>query len=74
MRGLLKGADCLFGNRGADVLLPGPGRDSVGGGHGPDTIFARDGQRDQVNGGAGKDERARVDRDLDVLSHVEELF
>jgi Ca2+-binding RTX toxin-like protein len=73
LRGL-EGADHLFGNRGADVFLPGPGRDSVGGGHGPDTIFARDGQLDHVNGGAGKDDRARVDRGLDVLSYVEELF
>lgn len=73
LRGM-EGADYLFGNRGADVLLPGPGRDSVGGGHGPDTIFARDGQRDHVNGGAGKDDRARVDGGLDVLSYVEELF
>jgi len=70
----MEGADYLFGNRGADVLLPGPGRDSVGGGHGPDTIFARDGQRDHVNGGAGKDDRARVDGGLDVLSYMEELF
>ena len=73
LRGL-GGADYLFGNRGADVLLPGPGRDTAAGGHGPDTIYARDGQRDSVSGGPGKTDRARVDRGLDHVTYMEELF
>jgi hypothetical protein len=43
------------------VLLGGPGRD---------TIYARDGTRDVVEGGPGSD-RARVDRGLDRLRSVE---
>jgi Ca2+-binding RTX toxin-like protein len=73
LRGL-DGDDDLFGNRGADIFLPGPGKDYVAGGHGPDTIFARDGQRDTLSGGPGKEDRARVDRGLDKLYDMEELF
>jgi Ca2+-binding RTX toxin-like protein len=70
----LGGADHLFGNRGADEFLPGPGEDHVAGGHGPDTIYARDGQRDTLSGGPGKEDRARVDRGLDKVFDMEELF
>jgi Ca2+-binding RTX toxin-like protein len=70
----LGGADHLFGNRGADEFLPGPGKDLVAGGHGPDTIYARDGERDHVSGGPGKTDRARVDRGLDKVYDMEELF
>ena len=73
LRGL-DGDDHLFGNRGADIFLPGPGNDSVAGGHGPDTIFGRDGQRDSLSGGPGKEDRARVDRGLDKVYDMEELF
>jgi serralysin len=73
LRGL-DGDDNLFGNRGADIFLPGPGNDHVAGGHGPDTIFARDGQRDSLSGGPGKEDRARVDRGLDKIYDMEELF
>jgi hypothetical protein len=37
-------------------------------------IFARDGQRDVVDGGPGKDDRARVDGGLDHVVDTEELF
>lgn len=40
-------------------------------GHGPDTIFARDGQRDSLSGGPGKEDRARVDRGLDKVYDTE---
>ena len=73
LRGL-DGDDFLLGNRGADIFLPGPGNDSVAGGHGPDTIFARDGQRDSLSGGPGKEDRARVDRELDKVYDMEGLF
>jgi Ca2+-binding RTX toxin-like protein len=73
LRGL-GGNDYLFGNRGADIFIPGAGRDNVGGGHGPDTIFARDGERDSLSGGPGKTDRARVDRGLDKVYDMEELF
>ena len=66
--------DHLFGNGGADLFLPGPGRDSVAGGQGPDTIYARDGERDSLNGGPGKMDRARIDRGLDHVTYMEELF
>jgi Ca2+-binding RTX toxin-like protein len=72
LRGL-GGSDYLFGG-GADELLPGPGRDHAAGSHGPDVIFARDGQRDVVDGGPGKDDRARVDGGLDHVVDTEELF
>ena len=73
LRGL-DGDDFLLGNRGADIFLPGPGNDSVAGGHGPDTIFARDGQRNRLSGGPGKEDRARVDRELDKVYDMEGLF
>ncbi|MBI5104549.1 MAG: hypothetical protein HZB46_06120 [Solirubrobacterales bacterium] len=54
-------ADRLSGGAGDDVLLPGRGRDRVAGGAGNDTISARDGARDVVDCGRGRD-TARVDR------------
>jgi Ca2+-binding RTX toxin-like protein len=73
LRGL-GGNDYLFGNRGADDLILGSGKDNAAGGHGPDTIFARDGQRDVLSGGPGKTDRARVDPGLDHVFDVEETF
>jgi Ca2+-binding RTX toxin-like protein len=69
----LGGNDRLDGGGGADVLIGGPGRDSLIGGSGNDTFFARDGARDTVTGGAGRD-RARVDQKLDHVSGVETRF
>lgn len=47
--------DLLVGSRGPNVLLPGPGRDDVSGRGGSDTVLARDGERDRVDAGAGRD-------------------
>jgi hypothetical protein len=43
---------------------------SLGGGEGDDTLLARDGLRDRVDGGAGRD-RAQVDRKGDRVLNVE---
>jgi Ca2+-binding RTX toxin-like protein len=55
------GDDLIFGGDGKDRVLPGRGRDSVYAGAGKDRIDARDGQRDGITGGKGRD-RAVVDR------------
>jgi len=49
------GADTLLGRGGADILYGGTGRDVVDAGAGDDTVFARDGARDTVRCGGGKD-------------------
>ena len=49
------GADKLYGDAGNDSITPGAGRDSVFGGSGNDTIQARDGERDTIDCGSGKD-------------------
>jgi Ca2+-binding RTX toxin-like protein len=51
----LAGNDRLFGGPGADVLTGGPGRDTLDGGAGADLIAARDGVRDTVRCGSGRD-------------------
>ena len=53
--------DDLHGDTGIDQLFPGTGRDRVWGGAGNDTISARDGSRDVINCGAGRD-RVTADR------------
>jgi Ca2+-binding RTX toxin-like protein len=55
-----RGADALDGGRGNDRLIGGPGRDVLRGRAGRDVIDARDGSRDIVDCGRGRD-RARVD-------------
>ena len=54
------GRDRLVGGTGADILVGGPGRDRLSGGPGPDRIDARDGVRETVDCGAGRD---RVEAD-----------
>jgi len=54
------GDDCLFGGGGADSLSGGAGEDLLKGGSGRDRINARDGERDRVRCGKGRD-RAKVD-------------
>ena len=51
----LKGADTLTGSAGRDVLIGGKGKDTLRGGAGADRILARDGERDTVRCGRGKD-------------------
>jgi hypothetical protein len=55
------GADVVRGGAGNDTLVGGPGRDTLLGGPGNDVLQARDGVRDVVDCGAGKDV-ATVDR------------
>jgi Ca2+-binding RTX toxin-like protein len=50
-----RGNDRLFGLRGNDRLNGGPGRDVLDGGGGADRLLARDGTRDTVRCGAGRD-------------------
>lgn len=64
-------ADLLRGSRGDDVLRPGRGRDRVIAGAGDDVIFARDGERDVIDCGPGRD-RVRADR-RDVLRRCEQV-
>ncbi len=54
------GRDRIRGGAGNDRLDGGAGRDVVRGGPGKDRIEARDGKRDRVNCGRGRD-RAKVD-------------
>jgi hypothetical protein len=49
------GADCLRGGKGNDFLEGGKGKDRIGGGPGDDRIASRDGKRDQVDCGPGRD-------------------
>jgi Ca2+-binding RTX toxin-like protein len=67
------GNDRIYGRGGADRLRGGRGRDLLFGGLGFDDLLARDGLRDRVAGGPGRD-RARVDERLDVVSGVEGEF
>ena len=60
-----RGADCLRGGSGADRLVGGGGGDQLSGGPGSDRLLARDGRRDVIRCGAGRDS-ARVDGDDSV--------
>ncbi len=76
----LGGADNLIGKRGRDVLIGGGGEDKLRGdggrdsfnmrngvtlkANGRDRVYARDGKRDEINCGAG--------RDLAVVDEVED--
>jgi Ca2+-binding RTX toxin-like protein len=64
------GSDLLIGSLGDDVLHGGSGRDWLLGARGDDRLFARDGNRDVVDGGT-EDDRARVDRGTDRVTRVE---
>jgi hypothetical protein len=68
----LAGSDVLYGGLGDDLLDGGSGRDRLYGGPGNDTLRARDGQRDVVDCGPGRDV-ARVDR-LDRVSACERVI
>ncbi len=49
------GHDAVFGQSGADRMLGGRGRDRLDGGPGADVHLARDGERDRVTCGRGRD-------------------
>jgi len=65
------GDDSLFGGLGNDFLSGGAGRDRLDGGPGADRLDARDGERDVVECGPGRD-TVRADRS-DVLRHCERV-
>src|SRR4051812_33224860 len=50
-----RGNDVLRGLGGHDLLIGGPGRDALWGGGGEDTLQARDGARDVLDCGSGRD-------------------
>ena len=60
------GNDRLFGGRGHDLLVGGTGRDVARGGRGNDRIRMRDGERDRVTCGRGRD-RAVLDSSDKIL-------
>jgi hypothetical protein len=65
------GADRVEGGSGADRIAGGPGQDRISGGRGADRIDARDGVRDIVSCGPGRDV-ATVDR-ADVTTGCERV-
>ena len=69
----LGGSDRIEGGGGADVIIGGPERDTLFGGSGDDSFYARDGARDLVVGGRGRD-RARADWKRDKVIGVERRF
>jgi dipeptidyl aminopeptidase/acylaminoacyl peptidase len=66
----LGGADRIRGLGGNDRLVGGAGADRLEGGSGADTLAARDGRRDVLVGGSGRD-IALADRRLDRLTGIE---
>jgi hypothetical protein len=66
------GNDFVAAGGGNDVLVGGPGRDELWGESGADGFNARDGARDHLRGGFGRD-RAQVDARLDVVLGVERI-
>jgi hypothetical protein len=62
----------LSGGSQNDILRGGPGRDHLFGDSNADVLYARDRNRERVDGGRGVD-RARVDP-VDGLFRVEALF
>ncbi len=56
-----RGDDCLQGGRGGDRLNGGKGSDKLKGGGGGDRIKAKDGERDAIRCGPGRD-RVKADR------------
>jgi len=67
------GPDSISGDDGADELIGGTGHDHVRGGSGNDTFRMKDGVDDFIDGNHGTD-RAHVDKGLDELHDIEQLF
>lgn len=67
------GDDRLSGSREADRMRLGRGRDGASGGRGGDVIHARDGQRDEVTCGRGRD-KVFADRRDRVRRSCERVF
>ena len=64
-------ADRIYGNSGADRITPGKGHDRVIAAGGNDRIFARDGRKDRISCGSGRD-TVTADRN-DVLTGCERV-
>jgi Ca2+-binding RTX toxin-like protein len=62
-------ANRILGGGGNDTIAPGKGKDTASAGAGRDKILAKDGTRDRLNGGPGRDS-GRVDR-IDVKRSIE---
>jgi hypothetical protein len=60
------GRDRLYGGFGNDILVGGKGKDVISGGPGNDKIRARDGERDTISCGSGRN--TVVADDLDALA------
>lgn len=67
------GKDVILGGTGSDRLVGGPGADVLRGQSGADLLKAKDGRKDTVNGGPGRD-TASVDRRLDRRISIERLI
>jgi RTX calcium-binding nonapeptide repeat (4 copies) len=67
------GRDMISGGGGKDRITGGLRSDELRGGAGADTFYARDGFRDRVFGGKGRDS-ARVDRRLDRVRSIARFF
>src|SRR5258707_131924 len=66
------GNDTLDGGPGSDLLEGGRGTDFLLGGPGDDRLLARDGVREDIDGGAGRDS-ARIDAN-DWISLIERVL
>jgi Ca2+-binding RTX toxin-like protein len=66
------GDDSVSGGSGDDELNGGGGPDDMAGDAGDDTFLAKDGTRDELRGGPGRD-RARKDR-IDIVNAIEVFF
>ena len=62
----------ISGGGGGDLLIPGPGRDRISGNAGSDSVSLRDGRRDRVRCGGGRDV-VRADRIDEVTSDCERV-
>lgn len=67
-------ADILFGNGGHNSILGHAGDDWLNGLGGNDTMLAKDGEKDNVVGGAGEDDVCKIDWDFDSRTGCEELL
>ncbi len=67
------GDDSLAGDDNDDEIVGGKGPDHVRGGSGNDTFRMKDGRDDFIDGNQGTD-RAHVDKGLDELHDIEQLF
>ena len=66
------GPDVIAGRGGNDRLYGGKGRDRLDGGAGNDSIFARDGARDVIRCGSGRD-RVSADRSDSIARDCESV-